>query len=436
MQAQTTSLENRGYKSQKVLKESLRDGVYSRVEVVVRKERPSERFVAKTLVSSSSSQAAELLSELWFLENLRHPCLVQCIESWDSISSLWGKAIIMEFAEHGDTRKAIKSMKKAGQHLHREVVRLWLHQMLEGLAYVHSKQVIHRDLKTANVFLTDQWRRSLIGDFGEALVLETPTAFANDCVGTPYYMSPEVLNKQPYTAAVDMWATGAIFYELMALQRPFECKRGVHGVSDRLLTLALQIVNEDPNMEPLHRAGYPDTLIHFVMQMLSKDARQRPEPALLLKDTKLWSDFDVADSEWLAVEAFAISEEARGVDRERIIIRDQATRIPTKESRRSIAQLQEVNIAIPEPACNLVPLVVPSGCSSPSTTSGPSSPSTASGCSSPSSWTSTASGPSSPSNVSGSSGWASKFLDQVMMLKAAATFQLTSHISYRRANTV
>jgi hypothetical protein len=68
MQAQTTSLENRGYKSQKVLKESLRDGVYSRVEVVVRKELPSKCFVAKTLDSSNSSQADELLSELWFLK--------------------------------------------------------------------------------------------------------------------------------------------------------------------------------------------------------------------------------------------------------------------------------------------------------------------------------------------------------------------------------
>jgi len=408
MQAQTTSLENHGYKSQQVLKESLIDGVYSRVEVVVRKERPSECFVAKSFDSSSSSQATELLSELWFLENLRHPSLVWCIETWDSTSSSWGKAIIMEFAEHGDMRKAMKSMKKSGQHLHGEVIRLWLRQMLEGLAYIHSRHVVHRDLKTANVFLANQWRRSLIGDFGLALVLETPTVCANDCVGTPYYMAPEVLQKQPYAAAVDVWAVGAIFYELMAFQRPFECKRGVHGERERFLTLAFQIVNEDPNVEALLRAGYSDTLIHFVMQTLSKDPTKRPDPAQLLKDVILWSDFDMVDSEWLAVDAFAISERARGVNRERI----------PKESRRGIAQLPEVSVG--------APWEVVSRCSSPSIASGPSSTSTASGPSSPS----TASGPSSPSNAAGcsnssgtsmssspSTAWASNFMDRVKMLK-------------------
>lgn len=434
MQAQTTSLENRGYKSQKVLKESLRDGVYSRVEIVVEKEKPSERFVAKTFDCSSKTPGTEILSELWFLENLRHPCLVRCIESWDSTSSSWGKAVIMEFAEHGDTRKAMKSMKKAGQHLHGEVVRLWLHQMLEGLAYVHSRHVIHRDLKTANVLLTSQWRRSLIGDFGEALVLKTPTAFANDCVGTPYYMAPEVLKRQPYNAAVDMWATGAIFYELMAFRRPFECKGGVQKVSDRLLTLASKIENEDPSMDPLHQAGYSDILTHFVMQLLSKDPAKRPEPVLLLNDKKLWSDFDMANSEQLAVEAFAVSEQARGVDRERMVtgqrIPAMEFRIPAKDSGRGAAQLPEVKDAIPGPARNLLPLVLLSGCSSPSTTSGPSSPSTASECSSPS----TASESSSWAWTS--SGWASNFLDQMKMLKAAASIKTASIARFTRSRTV
>eukprot|EP00746_Dinoflagellata_sp_MGD_P157649 gnl/MRDRNA2_/MRDRNA2_86274_c0_seq1.p1 gnl/MRDRNA2_/MRDRNA2_86274_c0~~gnl/MRDRNA2_/MRDRNA2_86274_c0_seq1.p1 ORF type:complete len:424 (-),score=58.08 gnl/MRDRNA2_/MRDRNA2_86274_c0_seq1:332-1603(-) len=404
-----TSLEQRGYKSRKLLKECLRDGVFSRVEIVVRKERPSERFVAKVLKSSTSSQEAELLSEFWFLENLKHPCLVQCIERWDS--GLCGEVIIMEFAEHGDTRQAVKSMKKAGQHLHGEVVRLWLHQMLQGLAYIHSKHVIHRDLKTANVFLTNQWRRSLIGDFGEAVVRETPAALANDCVGTPYYMSPEMMEQQQYNEAVDMWAVGVICYELMALQRPFECKKGVHGVRDRLLALAFQIVKEDPDTEPLHRAGYSDTLIHLVIQMLAKNPTRRPEPARLLKDPNLWNNFNLADSEWLAADTFAISEQARVVERHRTAIPEQTARIPTKDIKGGAAQLPEVNVFIP-----VGPSVVLSKCSSPSIAAEPSSPSTASGSSSPSS----ASRPSTPSNASRSSGWASILLESFKKLKAEA----------------
>jgi serine/threonine protein kinase len=325
----------------------------------------------------------------------------------------------MEFAEHGDTRKAMKSMKKAGRHFHEAVVKLWLHQMLQGLAYVHSKNVIHRDLKTANVFLTNQWRRSLIGDFGEALVSETLAAFANDCVGTPYYMAPEVLTRQSYTAAIDVWALGAICYELLALRRPFECKSSAQDISYRLNALAFQIANEDPAMEPLHQAGYSEMLCDSVKQMLSKDPAERLEPARLLNDKTLWSNFDMADSEWHAMEAFARSGQASGVDHERIVKHDKATcmrDISTSDS----AQLPQVKEAILDSGRNPAPSVSLSGCSSHSITLGSSNPTTASGCSSPS----TASGPSSPSNASGSFSWASLVMEKMCYRRSrSATVQ-------------
>jgi serine/threonine protein kinase len=176
-------------------------------------------------------------------------------------------------------------------------------------------------------------------------------------------------------------------------------------------------MNEDPNMEPLEQAGYSDALIHFVMQMLSRDPTQRPEPFALLKDSKLWSDFDMTNSEQLAAEAFARLPKG-GADRERITKCDQEQNMTLiKYGGRDVTQLSEVT---PGSGRNLIDLADLSGCSSPSTTSGPPSPST--GCSCPS----TASGSSSSSSVLGESGWAFCVMAQVKMLKAKASSRTAS----------
>ena len=90
-----------------------------------------------------------------------------------------------------------------------------------GLHYLHGKKVLHRDLKTANIFLMkDRSRKNpsfkvKIGDLGVAKLLETSTAFAQTVVGTPYYLSPELCSDQPYGDKSDCWALGVLLYEVI-----------------------------------------------------------------------------------------------------------------------------------------------------------------------------------------------------------------------------
>ena len=111
----------------------------------------------------------------------------------------------------------------------------WFVQICIALEYVHKRKVLHRDLKTQNVFLTAN-NTVKLGDFGISKVLENTGDHAVTVQGTPYYMSPEVCESKPYTYASDVWALGCILYELCTLKHAF--------MSENLLGLVFKIVRD------------------------------------------------------------------------------------------------------------------------------------------------------------------------------------------------
>ena len=88
-----------------------------------------------------------------------------------------------------------------------------------GLYYIHYKKIIHRDIKTLNIFLTKNYDAK-IGDLGVAKILEN-TNHAMTFIGTPYYVSPEMCRNKPYNEKSDIWALGCILYELLTFNHPF-----------------------------------------------------------------------------------------------------------------------------------------------------------------------------------------------------------------------
>lgn len=85
--------------------------------------------------------------------------------------------------------------------------------MLMALDYIHSHHVVHRDIKSSNIFLST-CRTVKIGDFGISKQLNSTQDKAMTLVGTPYYLSPEVCKNEPYTYKADIWALGCVLYEL------------------------------------------------------------------------------------------------------------------------------------------------------------------------------------------------------------------------------
>ena len=103
--------------------------------------------------------------------------------------------IVMQYAPNGTLHSRLHAQR--GKALPEEKVWQFFIQALLGLRHVHSKKIIHRDVKSLNLFF-DQDDNVLVGDLGIAKVLSPNTMFARTIVGTPYYLSPELCNNEPY----------------------------------------------------------------------------------------------------------------------------------------------------------------------------------------------------------------------------------------------
>jgi serine/threonine protein kinase len=173
----------------------------------------------------------------------------------------------MEYCEGGDLGAAIKKAKREGASIDEEFVWKVFAQILVALKECHrhkdttskAKPILHRDLKPGNIFL-DGSGNIKIGDFGLAKELASESKFAYTNVGTPFYMSPEMINELKYNEKSDIWALGCLLYELAALAPPFEATNH--------LSLAVKINAGKFNRVP---AKYSEDLHRAIRWMLQVD---------------------------------------------------------------------------------------------------------------------------------------------------------------------
>lgn len=105
------------------------------------------------------------------------------------------------------------------------------YQMVAGLHALHKKKIVHRDIKCANVFLTKEGIVKL-GDLNVSKV--SKAGVMNTQTGTPYYASPEVWQDKPYDKSSDIWSLGAVLYEMVALNPPFQA-RDMKGLFNKVI---------------------------------------------------------------------------------------------------------------------------------------------------------------------------------------------------------
>ena len=169
-------------------------------------------------------QRLEALREAKILEVLKHQNIVAFNEVYKTTK---GKlCIVMGYADDGDIGIKIAEQRDRKdengnqQYFTEDQVLHWFAQIALAVKYIHDRKILHRDLKPGNVFLS-QGGRVQIGDFGIARVLSSTQSAAYTLMGTPHYLSPEIIKEIPYSFKTDIWSLGVLLYEICSLQPPF-----------------------------------------------------------------------------------------------------------------------------------------------------------------------------------------------------------------------
>ena len=225
-------------------------------QIYVLKEIPINNNVGNDKVESAKNEA-EILS------SLTNKYIVKYFESFKMRQNIY---IVMEYCEKGDlcTYMSERQKNKKPNHFFREdfIWKIFI-QISIGLYYIHSKKILHRDIKTLNIFLTKELNGK-IGDLGVAKALED-TDHAMTFIGTPYYVSPEMCQNKPYNEKSDIWALGCILYELITFCHPF--------TASNQAALFLKILNG--NYTPLPERTSKD-LVNMIKFILQKNYIKRP----------------------------------------------------------------------------------------------------------------------------------------------------------------
>jgi polo-like kinase 1 len=167
---------------------------------------PSKHIVVTKLINVQSKKQRKLVRrEVYIHARAQHDSICQFFKAFWTQNNVF---IVLEYCNGG----TLWDVAKTGAYRH-----AWTVQLLQGVVYLHENRILHRDLKLSNILLKNQ--RVKISDFGFAT--KGPTA--HGMYGTPNYLAPEILNHEPYSYGVDVWAVGCCLYAVRHYgQGPFQ----------------------------------------------------------------------------------------------------------------------------------------------------------------------------------------------------------------------
>ncbi|KAH3898766.1 related to Serine/threonine-protein kinase KIN3 [Saccharomycodes ludwigii] len=250
----------------------------------------------------SIKERQQLINECKILSSLKHPNIVEFV-TFDYKDGV--VYIYMEYCDGGDLSHLIRDFrekykKKMPEYLIWRIlvqISLALWRCHYGLDYPHLNLifdkvkkpesnnhdaiVIHRDIKPGNIFLTNikdgypfNEVMAKLGDFGLAKSLKSKNQFATTYVGTPYYMSPELLKDKPYSPLSDVWSLGCCIYEMCSLRPPFKGAKNFTDLENRIVAAVYEPVSD----------FYSKSLRNIIDRCITVDLRDRYSVMDILND--------------------------------------------------------------------------------------------------------------------------------------------------------
>ena len=187
---------------------------------LVKRKEDGKLYTIKTVVINENSEKEKELffNELRILVPLTHINIISYKEAFydKKTKSL---NMVIEYVDGGDLSMRIKLAKQKNMYFKEKIIwRIFL-QILDGINYLHNKYIIHRDLKTSNIYLTKKGSVKIGGlNVGKSI---EDIGMALTQIGTPYFTAPEIWKQMPYDYKCDIWSLGCILYEMTTLHVPF-----------------------------------------------------------------------------------------------------------------------------------------------------------------------------------------------------------------------
>ncbi|ORX93540.1 kinase-like protein, partial [Basidiobolus meristosporus CBS 931.73] len=225
-------------------------------EYVVIKEVPLKNV-------DTSNGHEKIFQESNILASVSHPNIIGYKESFIENGYL---CIVTEYADGGKQIGDLHSLiQKRREYFEEDQIMSWFTQIALALSHIHNMNIIHRDVKTQNIFTTNKRKVIKVGDFGISRILQG-TEKAQTMIGMAKSQVELILNMSTYDQKTDIWALGCVLYELCSLQHPF--------IAKDIKTLVGKI--SENNYIPLPRQ-YSSDIRYLVSWMLSYETVKRPD---------------------------------------------------------------------------------------------------------------------------------------------------------------
>nr|CAD2193957.1 unnamed protein product [Meloidogyne enterolobii] len=232
-------------------------GLYKDERSILNKQVVIKRV---SLECKSENEKQKISYEANLLRKLIHPNIIRLQDSFIETEQL---CIVMEYLEGGTLDRMLQERK--GIKMGQDLILYYFTQLTMAIDYIHAMKVLHRDIKTQNIFLNRKMTIVKVGDFGISKELNSKCPQASTVIGTPNYLSPEICSGRSYDVKSDIWSMGCVLYEMVELRKAYEGEslsslliriaRGEHGpisstVTQDMRNLVESLLNIDENKRP------------------------------------------------------------------------------------------------------------------------------------------------------------------------------------------
>lgn len=219
----------------------------------------------------NEEMARRVRNEVALHKKLQHPNILSLFHFFEDDDRVY---LVMELCSHGEIYSLLKRRRDDnGGTLSENESRAILRDVVAGLRFLHSKGIIHRDLKLSNILLSETGQAK-IADFGLAVLTEFSEVDSRErtICGTPNYLAPEILNKKNYGRGADIWSLGCLLFSFLTGRPPFDSpdlpqtfdrvKRLDYQIPDHLSPSARDLITRLLSGDPAHRPTFDQIIWH------------------------------------------------------------------------------------------------------------------------------------------------------------------------------